>query len=363
MPPPTPQSRPAWPEAGLTTGDRTAAEAGTMRTNRVFHAVDSHTEGMPTRVITGGVGVIPGAIDVRPPPLLPRQHGRDPHAPDERAARPRGDERRDPPAADPPGRRLRRALHRGVRLPADVRARHDRRGDGAGRDRHGRGDRAGHDDPARHAGRPRRRRGARGGRGRQGGDDPQCALVRRGSRSDGGRARLRRRRLRHGVRRQLLRHRGAGEAGSAVRPRRQERAAGGGPRDHGRDQPGRHARASGEPGDRRRPPRLPRGTRLGRPPLAPRDGDPPRLVRPLPVRHRHLGPDGPAARARRAAAAPGLPQRVVHRDHVHRPAGRGDDGRRAIPAVIPTITGRAWVTGTAQYMLDPDDPFPEGFEL
>jgi proline racemase len=31
-----------------------------MRTNRVFHAVDSHTEGMPTRVITGGVGVIPG---------------------------------------------------------------------------------------------------------------------------------------------------------------------------------------------------------------------------------------------------------------------------------------------------------------
>nr|WP_055500940.1 proline racemase family protein [Nonomuraea pusilla] len=32
-----------------------------MRTRRVFHAVDSHTEGMPTRVITGGIGVIPGA--------------------------------------------------------------------------------------------------------------------------------------------------------------------------------------------------------------------------------------------------------------------------------------------------------------
>jgi proline racemase len=32
-----------------------------MRTRNVFHAVDSHTEGMPTRVITGGVGVIPGA--------------------------------------------------------------------------------------------------------------------------------------------------------------------------------------------------------------------------------------------------------------------------------------------------------------
>jgi proline racemase len=31
-----------------------------MRANRVFAAVDSHTEGMPTRVITGGVGVLPG---------------------------------------------------------------------------------------------------------------------------------------------------------------------------------------------------------------------------------------------------------------------------------------------------------------
>lgn len=33
------------------------------------------------------------------------------------------------------------------------------------------------------------------------------------------------------------------------------------------------------------------------------------------------------------------------------------------PAVVPTITGRAWITGTAQYLLDPDDPFPAGFVL
>jgi len=33
------------------------------------------------------------------------------------------------------------------------------------------------------------------------------------------------------------------------------------------------------------------------------------------------------------------------------------------PAVVPTITGRAWVTGMAQYLLDPTDPFPTGFEL
>ncbi|HEX3648912.1 MAG TPA: proline racemase family protein [Pseudonocardiaceae bacterium] len=34
-----------------------------------------------------------------------------------------------------------------------------------------------------------------------------------------------------------------------------------------------------------------------------------------------------------------------------------------LPAVVPEITGRAWVTGTAQYMLDPEDPFPRGFLL
>lgn len=34
-----------------------------------------------------------------------------------------------------------------------------------------------------------------------------------------------------------------------------------------------------------------------------------------------------------------------------------------IPAVIPMITGRAWITATAQYMLSDDDPFPAGFLL
>jgi proline racemase len=34
-----------------------------------------------------------------------------------------------------------------------------------------------------------------------------------------------------------------------------------------------------------------------------------------------------------------------------------------LPAVVPTITGRAWVTGTAQFHLDPADPFPAGFLL
>jgi proline racemase len=33
------------------------------------------------------------------------------------------------------------------------------------------------------------------------------------------------------------------------------------------------------------------------------------------------------------------------------------------PAVIPEITGRAWITGIGQYLLDPTDPFPAGFRL
>lgn len=34
-----------------------------------------------------------------------------------------------------------------------------------------------------------------------------------------------------------------------------------------------------------------------------------------------------------------------------------------VPAVIPTIKGRAWVTGHAEYLYDETDPFPTGFEL
>ncbi len=33
------------------------------------------------------------------------------------------------------------------------------------------------------------------------------------------------------------------------------------------------------------------------------------------------------------------------------------------PAVIPSFTGQAWITGTAQYGVDPTDPFPAGFTM
>jgi proline racemase len=34
-----------------------------------------------------------------------------------------------------------------------------------------------------------------------------------------------------------------------------------------------------------------------------------------------------------------------------------------VPAIIPEITGHAWITGTHQHMLDPNDPWPEGYRL
>lgn len=33
------------------------------------------------------------------------------------------------------------------------------------------------------------------------------------------------------------------------------------------------------------------------------------------------------------------------------------------PAIRPEISGRAWITGTHQHLLDPEDPFPRGYRL
>ena len=32
-------------------------------------------------------------------------------------------------------------------------------------------------------------------------------------------------------------------------------------------------------------------------------------------------------------------------------------------AIVPSIRGRAWITGTHQIMLDADDPWPEGYRI
>ena len=33
------------------------------------------------------------------------------------------------------------------------------------------------------------------------------------------------------------------------------------------------------------------------------------------------------------------------------------------PAVVPVVSGRAWITGTRAEMLDPADPFPAGYRV
>jgi proline racemase len=33
------------------------------------------------------------------------------------------------------------------------------------------------------------------------------------------------------------------------------------------------------------------------------------------------------------------------------------------PAIVATLTGSAWITGFAQYVVDPDDPFPDGYTV
>ena len=35
----------------------------------------------------------------------------------------------------------------------------------------------------------------------------------------------------------------------------------------------------------------------------------------------------------------------------------------ALPAIVPQISGRGWITGIHQHMLDPDDPWPQGYRL
>ena len=226
------------------------------------------------------------------------------------------------------------------------------------------GDRAGHDDPPRHPGRAGRRRGAGRRRPRERGHHRERAVVR--ARLDAvvdvpGLGAVRYDLAYGGNFYAIVPLADLGMPfDRAEKDRILDRRAG----HHGRDQRAATGRAT-------RSTRRSRGckhvqftrARARRRGLAQRHGDPPRLVRPLAVRHRHLGPDGAAARARRAGArrrtsstSPSSGTRFIGRLVAESRVGD-------VPAVVPTITGRAWITGTAQYLLDPTDPFPEGFVL
>ena len=61
----------------------------------------------------------------------------------------------------------------------------------------------------------------------------------------------------------------------------------------------------------------------------------------------------------------------IHQDFVHEGilgttfTGRLIEETRVGPyaAVVPTLSGQAWITGFAQYVVDPEDPFPNGFTV
>ena len=84
--------------------------------------------------------------------------------------------------------------------------------------------------------------------------------------------------------------------------------------------------------------------------------------RPQPLRHRHVGAAGGAARARAAQAGQGFIHESIigsrFEADIAREATVG--GRRGI---VPTIAGQAWITGVFQHGVDPSDPFRGGYTL
>jgi hypothetical protein len=89
---------------------------------------------------------------------------------------------------------------------------------------------------------------------------------------------------------------------------------------------------------------------------------PPWQDRPLADRDRQQRPHGGFERARTDVRGRRLSRPLHHRLRVRLPdRPPGQDRRR--PAIVPIISGRAWISGVSQYMLDPADPWPSGYRL
>jgi proline racemase len=67
------------------------------------------------------------------------------------------------------------------------------------------------------------------------------------------------------------------------------------------------------------------------------------------------------ARGEMPAGGTYLARSIIGSEFLGRIEGDTEIGGR--PAIIPSITGRAWITGTRQEMLDPEDPWPAGYRL
>ena len=333
-----------------------------MRAARYFAAVDSHTEGMPTRVVTGGVGPIPGAT------MLERKLHFETELDDLRLLlmrEPRGHGAMSGAILQPPARDdadwgvlfievsgcLPMCGHGTIGVatvlvetgmvavtePETV---------------------VRLDVPA---GLVEARVQVEHGRARVG-HAAQRPVVPARARPHGATCRARASRLRHGLRRQLLRaHAGRGR-GPGGRPGALTELI----------EAGQRVMAAINAADRPEHPDDPRIAGCHHVVFhAPgRDGADARAATSIhpgwldrsPVRHRHVRAGWPSCTpAARSRWGP-VRQRVGDRHALHRPGWWPRRPSRAA-ALVPEITGRAWITAMGQYLLDAEDPFPAGFTL
>lgn len=68
-----------------------------------------------------------------------------------------------------------------------------------------------------------------------------------------------------------------------------------------------------------------------------------------------------AARSELSVGDTFVNESVIDTRFVGRVVRRVEHG--GVDAIVPAITGRAWITGIHQFVLDSADPFPEGFQL
>ena len=331
-----------------------------LRAARYLAAVDSHTEGMPTRVITGGVGPLPGAT------MLERKLRFEAERDDLRLLlmrEPRGHAAMSGAILQPPTRDdadwgvlyievsgcLPMCGHGTigvatvlvetgmveVREPETV---------------------VRLDTPAGLV----EARVAVAGRAGRGGDDPQRAGLPARARPGRRRRRAGRRALRHGLRRQLLRarrgrRRWASTSTRPARPTSSSSARGSAPPSPSRSTPSTSASPAATTSSSTRPGATAR-TRATPPPsiragsTARRAG--PGRARAWPRCTRAASSRWARTSSTSRSSAPASPGRLVEEVEVG-----------GVPAVVPEVTGRAWITGMGQYLLDERDPFPAGFAL
>ena len=337
-----------------------------MRTTRTIQIVSCHAEGEVGDVIVGGVAPPPGDtlwaqsrfIAARPDAAQFRP---------QRTARRRLPPRQPAGAAEGPAR-ADGLHHHGARgHAADVGLELDLRRDRAARHRHRADDRAA--KPASSSKRPAAwSRSSPSAATARPSASPSPTSPSFADRLDApleveGLGTLTRR---HRLWRRQFRHRRCQDARLCDRPRRGARAR----RNRHPHHPRRQRAARLHPPDQSRlephfvlPDRRAARARRRHADRRQRRRHPARQDRPLAHRHRRFGPHGGAARARRNAGRRQLSRPLHHRLGIPGPHRSPTPALAGRPAIIPSISGRAWITGTRTEMLDPTDPWPAGYKL